>query len=90
MKPEDLIYYTRLALGVFMGVLCGLLRLSGFLGLYVGIAGYVLSYYVIRVLFKLDPLKLEKPTSIYTSGGLGYFMLWLVSWTVMYTLYAAP
>ncbi|MCD6510849.1 MAG: Rab5-interacting family protein [Thermoprotei archaeon] len=90
MSVDDAMYYIRLILGVIMGVICGALGLEGLAGLYVCIVGYVLSYYVIRGVLKVDPTSLEKPTRLFTVGGGTYVLIWIVTWTLTYTLLLSP
>jgi hypothetical protein len=91
------IYWLRLGLGVTAAFICiGLLAVTGqitplpsgyspFLNsLSLAIIFYLASYYLVikrRFLFKV-----EKPQKLFTTGIGIYFLTWLVSWILLYTI----
>lgn len=89
MRRENALYIMRLILGIVFGTLCGIFGLTGLSGLLVGVSGYLLSYYVARIM-GFNPLLMKKLRSIYFEGALEYFAAWFLLWTLMYTLLKAP
>ena len=85
MDVGDKLYILRLIMGIIFGAICGVLGLRGLNGLYVGLLGYVASYYVAR-LAGVDPLSLERPIEAYSSGAAPYFGAWIIVWTLAYNL----
>jgi len=92
------IYWLRLALGVTAGLLCsGYNALMGEIsninfefntfitGISIAIATYLGSYYLIK--FKYFK-KVENQQKLITMGIGVYFLAWLVTWVLLYTLIA--
>ncbi len=75
----------RVILGVIFGVLCGIMGLIGLEGLLVGATGYVISYYMARLL-GISPLNMKKKRKAYSEGAMEYFASWFLFWTLVYTL----
>lgn len=57
-------------------------------GLTVGLIGYLASYYVARF-FWFRNLDKQSTSKMYTTGLLGYFMLFLFTWILLFTLASA-
>jgi len=94
MKPLNIIYWTRAALGVVIGVLCAVYvyfsvttELVSFYTLLTGISFamlfYIATFYVIKFKFFT---KVEKPSKLMMQGIGIYFFAWIVSWTLIVTL----
>jgi len=84
MEPSNVLYWIRVGLGILAAVICTLLRLDDFLsGLSLGILFYVFTYYVLKRRFATQ---VEKPSKVFTMGIGAYFMSWIVSWGLFYTL----
>jgi len=87
MKPTTIIYWTRVCLGVVAALISTLLSSVGdinFLnGVSIALLVYIVTYYVYKPLFLT---KVEKPTKLFTTGVGAYFLTWIVTWTIFYTL----
>jgi len=84
MEPLNILYWSRVGLGILAALICTLLRLDDFLsGLSLGILFYVLTHYVLKRRFATQ---VEKPSKVFTMGIGAYFMSWIVSWGLFYTL----
>lgn len=90
MKTLSIIYWSRAGLGVIaalMNVLYDLFigpEASSFLrGLSLAMLLYILTYYVFKRLFMA---KVEKSSKVFTAGIGAYFIVWVVAWTLFYTL----
>jgi len=88
MKPLTIIYWTRFTLGIAAGIISALL--SGLIGdfnllngITIALLIYLVTYYVYKPAFLA---KVEKASKIFTTGVGGYFLSWLVMWTLFYTL----
>lgn len=95
MKPVVLIYLSRLGLGIvsaFISTFIALLQnetsITTFMnGLTVALFIYLVSYYVLKVVFKS---KVEKQSKIMTMGIGIYFFTWLVFWILVYSILKGP
>ena len=81
-------YWTRFLLGVAAALVSALL--SGFVpdfnllnGVTIALLVYIVSYYAYKAAFLA---KVEKPSKVFTTGVGAYFLSWLVTWTLFYTL----
>lgn len=94
MKPLTLIYWTRAALGLVIGLLCGIYiyysatsELFNFFTLLTGISFamlfYLATYYILKLKFYA---RVEKPSKLVRQGIGIYFFAWIVSWTLIVTL----
>jgi len=95
MKPLEMLYWLRFALGIVAALVCvgyewavGLINpkfniVILFNGVSFAMIVYILSYYAIRPKFIL---KVEKPQKIFTTGIGIYFLSWLVFWVLLYTV----
>jgi hypothetical protein len=87
MKPTTIIYWTRAGLGIVAALLSTLLNsvinLNFLNGLTIALLIYVVSHYVYKPLFLA---KVEKPSKIFTTGIGAYFLTWIVTWVIFYTL----
>ena len=86
MEPLNILYWSRVGLGILAAVVCTLLRLDDFLsGLAFGILFYIITHYILRRRFVAEA---EKPSKVFTMGIGAYFMSWIVSWALFYTIQA--
>ncbi|RLE59844.1 MAG: hypothetical protein DRJ49_00490 [Thermoprotei archaeon] len=72
---KKLLYILRLALGITVGVICGVLGITGIAGVLLAVVVYI-------------PLHLlGKKTSLSSTEGLiEYIGLWLSTWCLVYTM----
>ena len=89
MKPTTIIYWTRACLGIVAGLLSTLLSAaSGQPSLFNGITAALLVYIVTHYVYKsLFLAKVEKQSKIFTTGIGAYFLTWIVTWVIFYTLF---
>jgi len=89
LKPLNIIYWSRVGFGVLAALICVLLiDVNEFAsplisGASIGILVYLISYYILKWLFIA---KVENPTKVFTMGIGVYFITWIVTWTLFYTL----
>ncbi len=88
MKPLTIIYWTRFLLGAAAALASALLGdfVSGFNllnGISIALLIYIVSYYAYKAVFLAQ---VENPSKIFTTGVGAYFLSWLVTWTLFYTL----
>ncbi|KPV62655.1 MAG: hypothetical protein AOA65_1704 [Candidatus Bathyarchaeota archaeon BA1] len=84
MKLLTVIYWSRVGLGILAALICVALGVQSFLtGLSLGMLVYLLTGHILRRWF--GP-KVEKPSKLVTVGIGAYFLTWLVSWILLYTL----
>lgn len=96
MRPLQVIYWSRLSLGVVAALLCtGYVVATGEIttvnfnyttfinSMSIALAVYLISYYIIKMKFLT---KVEKPTKLMTTGIGVYFFAWLAFWVLFYTL----
>lgn len=86
-NPSGLIYWTRVLLALFASILCIVLNLKGLRGITLGLTLYLVSYYLIRYGYRIKPEEVGGISKIFTIGIGAYFLLWIVSWTVLYTYF---
>lgn len=92
MKPTTIIYWTKACLGVVAALISTLLsavseQLSLFNGITAALLVYIVTHYVFKSLFLT---KVEKPSKIFMTGIGAYFLTWIVSWVILYTLFNYP
>jgi hypothetical protein len=98
MRPLQVIYWSRLGLGVVAALLCtGYVVATGEVtttsfnyttfinSMSIALAVYLVSYYAIKMKFLT---RVEKPTKLMTMGIGIYFIAWLVFWVLLYTMLA--
>ena len=89
LKPFEIIFWVRAALGAFSGFLSGILGFVSsssysFLGLLVASAIYAISFLILKSLFRGVP-KMEAK-KIYTAGLGTFIMLFFFAWILYNTL----
>jgi len=89
MKPLTLIYWSRVALGVIAALICVSLNIlipemGFFTGVSLSMLFYILTYYIYKPYFIT---KVEKPTKVFTTGIGAYFITWIVTWILFYTVW---
>lgn len=95
MKPLTIIYWIRAVLGFIIGFMCAAyvyLTVTGELtSIYTLLTGvsfallfYIATYYMIKLRF-MD--KVEKASKLITHGIGIYFFSWLITWTLLVTLF---
>ena len=84
MEPLNILYWSRVGLGILAALICTLLRLDDFVsGLAFGLLFYIITYYILKRRFVAYA---EKPSKVFTMGIGAYFMSWIVSWALFYTI----
>ena len=88
MQPLTIIYWTRVVLGIvaaLISILVGsiLLEFNLLNSISIALLVYLVTYYVYKSLF-LN--KVEKPSSLFSTGVGAYFLSWLAMWILVYTL----
>jgi len=91
MEPLKILYWSRVGLGIVAALMCALLRVVGGVGvmddfisgLLLGILFYILTYYILKRRFAPQ---IEKQSKVLTMGIGVYFMSWIVSWGLFYTI----
>lgn len=95
MKPLNIIYWTRAGLGLVIGILCAVYLYfsvtSDLFSLYTLLTGisfamlfYIATYYIIKLKFFA---RVEKPSKLIMQGIGIYFFAWVISWTLIITLF---
>ncbi len=93
MQPLTIIYWTRVLLGIvaaLISILVGsiILEFSLLNSISIALLVYLVTYYIYKSLF-LN--KVEKPSSLFSTGVGAYFLSWLAMWILVYTLlYEVP
>ena len=95
MKPLVTIYWSKLGLGIIAAVISTVISLlrdelsiATFMnGLTVALFVYLVSYYVLKAVFRT---KVEKQSKIMTMGIGIYFFTWLVMWILIYSILKGP
>jgi uncharacterized membrane protein YvlD (DUF360 family) len=96
METLSLIYWCRVGLGVIAAListvvwvltagpaLTGGLFSSVIEGISLAIIFYIITYYILKMKFIT---KVEKTSKLLTTGIGAYFLTWIVSWILFYTL----
>lgn len=95
MKPLSIIYWIRASLGLFIGTLCALYVYSTvstevtniytlLTGISFALLFYVATYYLIKGKYFG---RVEKQSKLVTQGIGIYFFAWIVSWSLIVTLF---
>lgn len=95
MKPLEILYWMRFALGIVAAFLCigygyatntisAEPNINVFTnGIALALIVYVLSYYIVKQKFMW---KVDNPQKIATTGVGIYILSWLVFWALLYTI----
>jgi len=89
METLSIVYWSRVGLGVVAALISVLynffLERNGSLltGLSIALALYLLTYYVFKRRFVAN---VENPSKVFTTGIGAYFIVWVVAWTLFYTI----
>jgi len=95
MKPLSIIYWIRASLGLFIGTLCALYVYSTvstevtniytlLTGVSFALLFYIATYYLIKGKYFG---RVEKQSKLVTQGIGIYFFAWIVSWSLVVTLF---
>ena len=95
MKPLSIIYWIRAGLGLFIGILCALYVYSTvstdvtniytlLTGISFALLFYMATYYLIKSKYFG---RVEKQSKLVTQGIGIYFFAWIVSWSLIVTLF---
>lgn len=85
MDAINKVYYSRIIAGVIMGVICGF-TLVGLIGFIIGIAVMFAMYPITIYVLKVKPEDVGGKKKLLTTGLIQYFLLWIVIWSIIYTL----
>jgi hypothetical protein len=90
METLSIIYWCRACLGVVAALICvvgWVLTITLFSSIIQGatfaIIFYLITYYILKIKYLT---KVEKPSKIITTGIGAYFLTWIVSWILFYTI----
>jgi hypothetical protein len=88
MQPLTIIYWTRVLFGIAAAVISifigsVILDFNLLNSLSIALLVYIVTYYLYKRFFLK---KVEKPSSIFSTGVGAYFLSWLVMWVLIYTL----
>ena len=95
MKPLEIVYWLRLGFGVLAALVCiGYAEAANAISstsnvnvllnsVSLAIIVYVLSYYVLKAVFRL---KVQKTSKLLTTGIGIYFLAWITFFAMMYTI----
>jgi hypothetical protein len=94
LQPLTKIYWLRVALGIIAAFVCAgyaIVAQKPFPGDYfflmngitIALAIYLVSFYIIKNKFLLQ---VEKQSKLATTGIGIYFISWIVSWIILYTI----
>ncbi|MEM2875400.1 MAG: hypothetical protein QXL67_00375 [Candidatus Bathyarchaeia archaeon] len=88
LKPLSFVYWGRVALGFVVGALEALIRIDDLFTLAsMSILVYLVTYYLCK--WRLIN-KVKKPSSLATTGIGAYFITWITSLILLYTLLYSP
>lgn len=93
MKPLDMLYWTRACLGAVAGVICALFGLINPLynnllyGLSLALLVYMVTNYFLRQIFIG---KVEKASKVLTTGIGAYFLIWIITWVLLFSALYTP
>jgi len=93
MKPLEILYWARAFLGAVAGALCTLFGLFNPLynnllgGLSLALFFYMLTNYFLRQIFIG---KVEKASKVLTTGIGAYFLIWIVTWVLLFSAIYTP
>jgi hypothetical protein len=86
METTNKVFWIKVVLGIVIGLILGLTRTVGWLGVGIGLGFMFGSYPITIYIFKIDPDEVGGKRKLLTSGLLQYFLLWLTFWILPYTL----
>lgn len=94
MKPLTLIYWSRVCFGIVAALISAVGNLASpelfkslLQGVSMAIIVYILSYYFLKSQFIA---KVEKPSKVLWTGIGAYFLTWIVTWTLLFTMLKPP
>lgn len=85
IKESSFIYWTRALIGLLIGVYCWFFGLDGIRGASVSVITYMVTYYIYRYGFEIEPE--EVGIGLTTTGIGAYFVLWILCWGLLVTLF---
>ncbi|MHA1238514.1 MAG: hypothetical protein ACTSSJ_04640 [Candidatus Odinarchaeia archaeon] len=86
MEALSKVYYTKVILGIIMGIICGFTGLVGLIGFIIGISVMFATYPITVYLLKIKPEDVGSKKRLLTTGLPQYFLLWILVWSVIYTV----
>jgi hypothetical protein len=97
LKPLEIVYWLRLGFGILAALVCiGYAKVANAISttsnvnlllnsVSLAIIVYVISYYVLKALFRF---KVQKTQKLLTTGIGIYFLAWITFFAVLYTMLA--
>jgi len=82
--PPGTIYWVRLILGVFSGIVCGVLGLD-VEGTVVGIVLYLISILTVSLMYGIPLRNISQYREFYTMGFGAYLAIWFTVWILVNT-----
>ena len=88
MEPDIKVMLVFVAFGVVLGLASGIIELSGRIGALLALAVFYVSIRVApRILEEEERESFDSGTlNLVKTGALPYWFLWLVSWTLIYSI----
>lgn len=89
MKISEKIYYIKIFFAITIGAICYLLKLNEptpWIGIIFTIFVYIIFSRILPYIFKIDLSKFDYK-KLYTIGIGTFFIIWLVTWILLYSLF---
>jgi len=86
LKPTTIVYWFRFGLAIFTGFLCYILQLKGSIGLILMAIVYVISYGIVKGVFRFSEEELKGKYRRAILGLGTYIFIWALTWILLYTL----
>jgi uncharacterized protein YybS (DUF2232 family) len=84
LKTLDTIYWSRAGLGLIVAILCAML---GFDTIFSGMSLALMCYLIVDLLLRrVLKIEVEDPSKLFSMGIGAYFIFWIVSWILLYSL----
>jgi hypothetical protein len=90
LKPLSIIYLSRVCFGIVAALICAVGNWASaelfnrlLQGLSMAMIVYIITYYVLKWQFIA---KVEKSSKVLWTGIGAYFLTWIVTWTLFFTL----
>lgn len=87
MDAENKVMLIFVCFAILVGFFCGLAEVESIQGLVFALAFFYISYKAIPYLLNLEESSYDpKALNLIKTGAIPYWFIWLVFWTLTYTL----